>query len=214
MATVEQYLVSAAFPSVVGGTGTTIKYFNSNPPQSLWNTGVSGVNTPISSAQLGATPSSTSALGQLSFDSVAFKLQGGRFYMYASGSATATGTPTITATVQINTGTIASPSYATFLGGTASSAVVTTVPLGWSMSGDLYFDPTSGTLSGFQEWTYAQGAGGGSSSSQVPVAITPVTGLVGGGLYATEFGFVVGITFSTSNAANTASLTEFKIVQE
>lgn len=214
MPIVEKYLVNTAFPSVVGGTGTTIKYFASNPPQSLWNSGQPGVNGPISSAQLGSTPSSSSALGQLSFDSVAYRLNGGRFRMYASGSATATDTPTVTATVQINTGTIASPSYATFLNGVASSAVVTTVPIAWSCAADLYFDPTSGTLSGFQEYTYAQGAGGGSSSSQVWEAITPVTGLTAGSIYASQFGFVVGITFSTSNAANTASLYEFSIVQD
>lgn len=214
MGVIEQYLVSTAFPSVVGGTGTTIKYFSSNPPQSLWNSGVSGVNAPVTATQLGGTPSSSSALGQLSFDSVAYKLQGGRFKLVASGSAVATGTPTVTATVQINTGTIASPSYATFTGGTASSAVVTTIPLGWSISADLYYDPTSQTLSGFQEWTYAQAASGGTSSSQVPVAITPVTAVTAGGLYAAQFGFVVGITFSTSNAANSASLYEFKIIQD
>src|SRR5260221_4676163 len=114
MGVIERYQVSASNPSTVGGTGTTIKYFSSNPPQSLWNSGVTGVNSPVTSAQLGATPSSTSALGQMSFDSVASKVVGGRFRMYATGNATGTSTPTVTATVQINTGTIATPSYATF----------------------------------------------------------------------------------------------------
>src|SRR2546421_240049 len=102
MGVIAQYQVSPAFPSTVGGTGATIKYFSSMPPQSLWNAGVAGVSTPQSSAQLGATPSSTSALGQLSFDSVANKVVGGRFRMYASGTVlSVTGTPTFTPTVQI-----------------------------------------------------------------------------------------------------------------
>jgi hypothetical protein len=213
MSVIEQYQVSTSNPSIVGGTGTTIKYFASNPPQSLWNSGVTGVNSPITASQLGATPSSTSANGQLSFDSVAYKLQGGQFRMVASGTATATGTPTVTATVQINTGTIASPSYATFLNGVASNAVVTTIPIAWSITADLFYDPTSQTLSGFQSYFYANAATGGTDKSQVPVAITAVQSVTAGGLYATQFGFVVGITFSTSNAANTASLYEFKIIQ-
>jgi hypothetical protein len=214
MGVIEKYLVSTSNPSIVGGTGTTIKYFSSNPPQSLWNSGVAGVNSPITATQLGATPSSTSANGQLSFDSVAYKLQGGRFRMYASGSAVATGTPTVTATVQINTGTIASPSYATFLNGVASNAVVTTVPIAWSCFADLFYDPTSATLSGFQSYTYANATGGGTDKTQIPVALTTVASVTAGGLYSTQFGFVVGITFSVSNAANSASLYEFKIVQD
>jgi hypothetical protein len=66
MGVIAQYLVSPAAPSIVGGTGATIKYFSSQPPQSLWNSGVTGVNSPVSSAQLGATPSATNASGQLS----------------------------------------------------------------------------------------------------------------------------------------------------
>jgi hypothetical protein len=220
MGVIAQYQVSASNPSTVGGTGTTIKYFTSNPPQSLWNSGVTGVNSPQSSAQLGGTPSSTSALGQLSFDSVALKLNGGRFRIYASGNATLTGTPTLTATVQINTGTIASPSYATLLNGVASNAVVTLVPVAFSISADLVFDTTTGTLGGFQKYSYVNGAGGGTDKLVAETAgggagvITTVTALTAGGIYATQFGFVIGVTFSTSTAANTANLTEFKIVQD
>jgi len=219
MSVIEQYQVSVSNPSIVGGTGTTIKYFSSNPPQSLWNSGATGVAAPISSAQLGGTPSATSASGQLSFDSVAYKAQGGRFRIYASGTClSVTGTPTFKATVQLNTGTIASPVYTTnssaFMGGTASSALVANKPMGWSLSADLYYDPNSQTLGGFQQWHYDNAASGGTDSSQVPIVITTVTGLTAGGLYATQYGFVVGATFGTSVADNTASLYEFKIVQD
>lgn len=221
MGVIAEYAVSPANPSNVGGTGTSIKYFSSNPPQSLWNSGVTGVNAPQSSAQLGGTPSSSSALGQLSFDSVAYKLNGGRFRVYASGSAlSVTGTPTVTATVQINTGTISSPSYATLIGGVASNAVVANKAVGWSVAGDLYFDATSGTLGGFFKYQYQNAASGGTDKLGAESAtgganpVTTVTGLTAGGIYATQFGLVVGITFSSSVADNTASLYEFKIIQD
>lgn len=215
MGVIEQYQVSQAFPSIVGGTGTTIKYFSSNPSQSLWNSGVTGVNSPITATQLGGTPSSTSANGQLSFDSVATKLTGGRFRMIASGSAlSVTGTPTVTATVQINTGTIASPSYATFIGGVASNAVVANKAIGWTVAANLYFDPTSSSMMIEHEYAYVNQASGGTDKTQVPVYLTSLTALTGGGLYATQFGFVVGITFSSSVADNTASLYEFKVIQD
>lgn len=215
MGVIAQYQVSASNPSTVGGTSGVIQYFSSNPPQSLWNSGVTGVNAPLSSAQLGGTPSSTSALGQLSFDTVAFKLNGSRFKMVASGYAsTTTGTPTLTAAVYYNSGTIASPSYAALLGNVASNATVANKPVAWSLVGDLYFDPTSGTISGFQEYTYANASGGGSDKTQIWVALTSVTGVTAGGIYATQSGFVVGVTFSAGTTGNSASLTEFKIIQD
>ncbi len=215
MGVIAQYQVSPALPSIVGGTGTTIKYFASLPPQSLWNSGVTGVNAPQASSQLGATPSASSALGQLSFESVAFRSQGGRFRMYASGVASSDGTPTITPVVQINTGTIASPSYATLLGGVASAALTANKPVAFSIAGDLFFDPSSATLSGFFKYTYAAASGGTPLQTAVAEAtITNPTGLVAGNLYASQFGFVAGITFSVSSANNTASLYEFKIVQD
>lgn len=218
MGVIAQYQVSASNPSIVGGTGTTIKYFSSNPPQSLWNSGVTGVNSPISSAQLGGTPSSTTALGQLSFDSVAFKLNGSRFRIYASGTAnSATTSVTYKPIVQIQTGTIASPTYSSLLAPSASGASTTaSIAVGWSIAGDLYFDPTSGTIGGFMKYTYVAGTGSSFTNVQTTeAAITVATGLTAGGIYATQFGLAAAFTFgTTSDASNTASLYEFKIVQD
>lgn len=215
MGVIAQYQVSPALPSVVGGTGTTIKYFASLPPQSLWNSGISGVNTPQASSQLGATPSASSGLGQLSFESVAFRSQGGRFRIYMSGTASSDTTPTLTPVVQLNSGSIATPSYATLLGGVASAALTANKPVAFSVAGDLFFDPNAGTLSGFFKYTYAAAAGGTPLQTAVAEAtITNPTGLTAGNLYASQFGFVAGVTFSVSSAANTASLYEFKIVQD
>src|SRR5258708_13824181 len=65
MGVIAQYQLSVAGPSVVGGTGLTLKYFFSLPPLSLWNTGAVGVNTPQQSSQIGQVPSATNASGQL-----------------------------------------------------------------------------------------------------------------------------------------------------
>lgn len=220
MGVIAQYQVSPAFPSTVGGTGTAKKYFSSMPPQSLWNSGVTGVNTPQASSQLGATPSASggSALGQLSFDSVANKIVGGRFRMYASGTVlSVTGTPTFTPTVEINTGTIAVSSYATLLGGVASAALTANKSVGWSVAGDLYFDPIAGSLAGWMKYSYAATTAGTPLALEAAENVTAVsvpTGMASGGLYASQFGFVVSVSFGTSVADNTASLYEFKIVQD
>jgi hypothetical protein len=213
MGVIAQYQVSAANPSIVGGTGGGIKYFSSNPPQSLWNSGATGVNSPQNSAQLGNTPSSSSALGQLSFDTVAYKLNGSRFSMYASGTAISGTTSTIAPIVQYNSGTVASPSYSTLMGGTASNALVASVGIGWSMWGDFYFDPSSATLGGTWNLQYQNGSGGGTDSHSLGNILTTVTGVTAGGIYATQFGFVVGVTFGTSNASNSASLFQFQVNQ-
>src|SRR6266850_3204667 len=136
MSTVIQYQVSEAFPSTVGGTSGSLQYFFSNPPQSLWNTGAPGINTPQQSSQLGQVPSAASSIGMLAFDAAAFKLQGARFRLYCSGIASCTtGTPTVTPIVQIvtpNAGTgsvFVSPVYSTFSMGTASNPMVANLPL-------------------------------------------------------------------------------------
>jgi len=230
MATVLQYQISEAFPSTVGGTSGVLQYFFSNPPQSLWNAGQPGVNTPQQSSQLGQVPSATSSIGMLAFDASAFKLQGARFRLYASGYAsTTTGTPTITPVVQIvtpnaSTGSIyVSPVYTALLCNVASSATVAGDGVAFTIMGDMYFDPNSGTLSGYQTYAIVQKTGGGAAVTQVPAYFTAVQGLLTGTPAATSFGnalsnpgfgFVAGVTFSAGSTGNSASLTEFKIVQD
>jgi hypothetical protein len=43
---IARYEISAAMPSVVGGTGKTIKYFFTRPTQTVWNFGKVGVYAP------------------------------------------------------------------------------------------------------------------------------------------------------------------------
>lgn len=233
MSTVIQYQVSEAFPSTVGGTSGSLQYFFSNPPQSLWNVGTPGINTPQQSSQLGQVPSASSSIGMLAFDASAFKLQGARFRLYCSGVASTTvGVPTVTPIVQIvtpNAGTgsiFVSPVYSTLLMGTASSATVAGDPIAFSATADLYFEPLSGTLQGVQTWQIVQKTGGGAAvvngSAAAPYSnITVVQGLLasspasgGNALSNPGFGFVAGVTFSAGGVGNSASLTEFKIVQD
>lgn len=231
MAIAIRYQISVANPSTVGGTSGSLQYFSSNPPQNLWNVGATGVNTPQQSSQLGMVPSSSSSVGMLPFDASGFKLQGGRFRLYASGVASCTtGTPTVTPIVQIvtpnaSTGSIyVSPVYSTFLDGNASGALTANKPLAFTMAGDLYFDPSSGTLSGIQSWIHtAAASGSGGSNSGAPwAALTAVTGLSASSPSGTVgydgsqpgFGFVAGVTFSAGSTGNSASLYEFAIIQD
>ena len=170
MGVVEQYQISTAFPSTVGGTSGSLQYFFSQPPQSLWNVGVLGVNAPSQSSQLGLVPSATNSTGMLAFDASGFKLQGGRFRLYASGSATNTvGSPTFTPVVQIvtpnvTTGSIYNtPVYTNFLMGTPSSVMTAGNPDAFSVAADLFFDPASGTLSGTQTWQIVPKSGSASA---------------------------------------------------
>jgi hypothetical protein len=61
--------------------------------------------------------------------------------MYASGVAlSVTGTPTIQPKIQINSGTIASPSFADLMAPAASAATTANKPVAWSIAGDLYYE--------------------------------------------------------------------------
>jgi len=217
MGVIAQYQVSVANPSIVGGTSAVLQYFTSNPPQSLWNSGVTGVNAPITNTQLGQTPSSTSALGQLPFDVVAYKLQGGRFRIYASGTASATAsTPTLTPIIQYNKGTIATPSYVTLAVNVASGAFVNADPqVGWSVAFDGMYDPAAQSIYGMMCYQFGSQTSGATSSGAAWAMITVIQGVAPVGTpLASQQGFVVGVTFSAGTTGNSASLYEFKIVQD
>lgn len=225
---IAQYQLSVAAPSTVGGTSGSLQYFFSNPPLSLWNVGATGVNTPQQSSQIGQVPSSTNASGQLQIYTqsgtpagVNFviggvgegKLLGSRFRVYATGVASCTtGTPTITPAIQVNKGTIASPTYVALNTTAASSAMTANQPVGFSIAFDGNLDPTSATIHGFFKYQYQSLTG---SSQAAEAAIVPVTGLVLANAQGNAgFGLVAGITFSAGGVGNSASLYEFKIVQD
>lgn len=233
MSVIAQYQVSAAAPALVTNpTLATLTYFASNPPLSLWNAGAVGVNSPQQSSQIGQTPTASNASGQLQIYTqsgtpagVNFvvggigegKLLGQRFRVYASGNASiATGsTGTVNPIIQVNKGTITTPSYVTLGGGVASGAFVTTpTNVGWSIAFDGQLDPTSLTIYGFMKYQFAFASGSGSTNSAVAEA--PITSVVLTTLANAQgqagFGLVVGATFT--NVTGIASLNEFRIVED
>jgi hypothetical protein len=233
MGVIAQYQVSAAVPAVVSNpTLATLTYFASNPPLSLWNTGVTGVNSPQQSSQIGQTPTASNAGGQLQIYTASGtpagvnfvlggpgegKLLGQRFRVYASGNASiASGaTGTVNPIIQVNKGTIASPSYVTLGGGVASGAFVTTpTNVGWSIAFDGMLDPTSLTIFGFMKYQFAFASGSGSTNSSASeAAITAVTlTALANAQGQAGFGLVAGVTFT--NVTGVANLYEFRVVED
>ena len=224
MGVIAQYEVSASVPSVINGTGGT-KYFSSGPTIPQWNAGATGVGARVDSSQLGNIPSVSNALGQLSFDSVAGKLNGGRVRLYATGSnfpslSTLYG---VTPTIQVNTGTLTSPNYVPILNGFSAtvSAGFPNLTVTWSVEGDLFSDPKNSLLFGTVKGSFATTANALAGATAPYFNMTeqlilgtgggfgPVTGLSAGG-----FGLVVGMTFVSSDPLNVSSLYEFKVVQD
>lgn len=211
MSVIANYEVSAAFPSTVGGTGTAIKYFSSNPPASLWNVGAAGVNAPATTNNFGAVPTATNSLGQMLIPSSG-KVNGNRFEIYASGYVSAAA-GLVTYTLQSNTNVNASGASPAYVILGPAGAAPTNTPgtvnnLPWHLHVVLEGDSASGIVQGTAESLLNNVLAG-------PAVITALTGVNFSGSAAgfAPFGLVIGVTFATSAAANSASLTEFKVVQ-
>lgn len=199
MSNVLDFQVSGAFPSKVGGTLTSVKYF----PRPL--------GPSIGAAP--STPSSTSAVGALLLPA-GNVFNGQQFNVLASGTyGSDTGDPSGTVTVQlfVVTGSLAAPTYTSIA---TTGTIIPTIPSEpWGLSANLVGasnNGANGLLIGIYE-AYLNGS---------RIAPTTVTGVVS----ALDFnagnpklaqgavlGFVVGVSFGTSDASNTASLTQFTI---
>ena len=186
--------VNGGNASKVGGTGTGVKYF----PRLI---GPSINVAPV-------TPSTTSAVGSLFVGGPRFNSQ--IFELFAAGTTgPETGDPSGTVTVQVYavTGSLASPTY-TSIGTTGAVTPLVGAAQDWSMKFTLLMG-ASGTLGG----VYSVIKNG------VPVAAAATTNVVSGlnvksgnsGLNGATVGFVVGVTFGTSDATNAASLFQFII---
>lgn len=199
MSNVLDFQVSGAFPSKVGGTLTTVKYF----PRPL------GPSIGVAPS----TPSSTSAVGALLLPA-ANVFQGQQFNVIASGFyGSDTGDPSGTVTVQLYgvTGSLASPTYTSIATTGAITPFYANEP--WGISAELIGasnNGANGLLLGSYE-SFLRGS---------VVAPTTVTNIIAGLDFnagnpalaqGAVLGFVVGVTFGTSDASNKASLTEFTI---
>lgn len=201
MSNVLDFQVNGLNPSTVGGTGTTVKYFQrilgTNGPGS-------GPNTNISS---------TNAAGALMLPaSSVFNAQ--VFDVIACGSfGSDTGDPSGTVTIQLFavTGSLASPTYTAIA---STGAVTPAYPAAesWALIVSLYGDSNSGVLGGSYD-ALVQGALVNSTHKSSDAIITGLNFKTGNVSLqqGAVLGFVVGATFGTSNATNTASMYEFTI---
>jgi hypothetical protein len=193
------FQVSGAFPSKVGGAGATIKYF----PRPI------GPSIGVAPS----TPSTTSAAGSL-FLPAQNVFQGQQFNILASGflGNDVSGDPSDTSTVVVQavTGTFTAPVYTTI----ATLAVTPNFAIEpWGFNIELVGASKVGA-DGRLVGAYSAYKVG---SVTAPTTITNViTGLdFNGGNAALQqgavLGFVVGVTFSVSNAGSSATLTQFTV---
>lgn len=191
--------VSGNNPSKVGGIGTAVKYFP-RPAQLA-----SFLTAPT-------TPSATNANGVLllpggnKFNGQLFELNVGGTWGNDSGS------PSGTVAVQVYavTGSVGTPTYTSI----ATTGTITPGPAGahsFGFSLNLLGDGASGFLGG----NYVVIKDGVASNAATTTAVigglnfnSAVNAGFGGGAVC---GFIVGVTFGTSDATNTASLTHFRI---
>ena len=200
MSNVLDFGVNGAFGSTVGGLGTSVKYF----PRPL------GPSIGVAPS----TPSSTSAVGAL-FLPASNVFNGQQFNVLASGSfGSDSGDPSGTVTVQVYavTGSLSSPTY-TSVGTTGAMTPFYAVQT-WGISVELVGTSKAGA-NGILLGAYT-GYLRGSVVAPTVYSATPISGLdFNAGNPALQqgavLGFVVGATFGTSDATNTATLNQFTI---
>ena len=211
MQVIQDFGVNGAFPSTVGGTGTAIKYFGRNAAFAAGATWTSP-----------ATPSSTSAAGALIVPGD-LKLNGQLMDISVAGSfkpsSAITSSETVSIVLQAVTGTLAAPVYTTIASSGAFAPGVDGIFYNFSFDVELQGNNDSGIVGGFYTMTVNNGSSGNPTKNNVALD-NSLTGIVFGNLTNANaqpsslggpFGLVVGVTFSQSDAANSAKLYEFSI---
>lgn len=185
------YSVNGASPSIVGGTGISVKYFPNQPGPSI---GVS--NT---------TPSSSSAAGQLAVPGNN-TLNGQIFTVNLCGNISIDpiiACPTVSVLIYANTGTVTSPTY-TAIGGVSAVAAGNFDNEPFRVSLSLSGDTLSGVVQGTQTALFNNVL-----TNSTPKVITSLSGINFGS--ALPFGLVAGVTFSVSGANNKAFCYQFNL---
>jgi hypothetical protein len=200
---VADFQVNGSNPSTVGGTGTAVKYF----PRPFGTGGPGGA--------LPSTPSSTSAVGQLPVPG--FNIFNGQILeVVASGDFVADevdGSPTLTVKLFAQTGSLTSPTY-TQLASTGTITPTANATYGnWALDVVMSGDTNSGIVGGYYTAWW-------NNTIVTPTALTNSlssinfnSGIGGAGQYGVPFGLVVGVTFSVSEATNSAHMYQFQILQ-
>jgi len=195
--------INGANPVTVGGTGVTAKYFGAPSGQ----IGVAGT-----------APSATSAVGQLNVPG-GNRLNGQRFTIQATGNfevGSGGACPNVLIELVANTGTLTSPTYTVLANsGELTVQALTGTYYDWSINAAVNGSNQSGTLQG----SYSVLVDNTSENTSPHTLDHVLTGLVFGptaGANPTPstdpvFGLLVRVTFSVSEAGNSANLFEFGI---
>jgi len=207
MFVIQDFGVNGGFPSTVGGTGTSVKYFGRNAAFAAGATWTSP-----------ATPSSTNASGLMVVPGD-LKLNGQLLEVVAAGaffpSSAISSSETVTVGVYAVTGTITSPTYTLLGDSTAFAPGVDGLWYNYSFDILLQGNNDSGIVGG----VYSAIVNNTVTRNNVALSnsLTGISfgqnGVVNGvpGALGGPFGLVVGVTFSQSDAANKAKLYEFSI---
>lgn len=187
-------LVGPNNPSTIGGTAgtSTVRYFPAPPGASI--------------GTQNATPSSTSAVGQLAVPGSGV-LNGQPFNVIAAGDITAGaggGSTTITVGLYAQTSAVlTSPSYTTL----GSAAFAAEIADGVAYPFYMNFLMQGTTLSGIVQGTKFILID--NVVEQATAAMTALSGINFSNVI--PFGLVVGVTFGTSESGNQANLNHFSI---
>ena len=192
MPVINDFGVNGLNPSVVGGTGATVKYF----PRLLGSSiGVESV-----------APSATSSNGQLVVNG--FSELNAQWFKVSVGGDILSGVADSSVTVEValyaNTAALgATPSYTKIATTGALTAPLANTSYAFGLDVDLLGNTASGVVRGFQRGIF--GANNIASAS-----LTNNLSSINMGSQA-PFGLVVGVTFGSSDAGNSASLRQFQI---
>lgn len=192
MSVINDFQVNGLNPSVVGGTGTTVKYF----PRLLGSSiGVESV-----------APSATSSAGQLVVNG--FSILNAQWFRVQVGGEIVSGVSdsSVTAEIALYAQTAAAnavPVYTKIATTGALTAPLASTAFAFGLDVDLLGDTASGVVRGFQRAIF--GANNIASASLT----NNLSGINMGA--AVPFGLVVGVTFGSSDAGNSASLRQFQI---
>lgn len=193
MSVINDFAVNGTFPATVGGTGTAVKYF----PRLLGSSiGVESV-----------APSATSSKGQLVVPGFN-ELNGQWFDVFCGGDiVSGAADSSVTATVILYAQTAAdgaTPSYTAIASTGAVTASLTGTSYNWSIKASLFGTTASGVVRGTQYSIL------GTTQNALAALTNNLSSINFGN--ATPFGLVVGVTFGSSDASNSAAMNQFQIV--
>ena len=191
MSVIADFLVNGLNPSTVGGAGSTVKYF----PRLFGGFNVESI-----------APSATSNAGQLTVPGMS-ELEAQWFTVLVGGSIlSGVADSSVTAKVSLYAQTAAlgaTPSYTEIATTGFFTAPLEQTSYAYGLKVDLLGSTKSGVVRGFQSGIFGANniAAGNLTNNLSSISMAS----------SQPFGLVVGVTFSNSDAGNSASLNQFQI---